>query len=105
MRIEIYQEKSGHKPYVAWLYSLKDIRTQARIESRVRRLSLGHWGDHKILGGGIAELRLDFGPGYRVYCSRVRDATVILLAGGDKSSQQRDIEKARRYLADHTERT
>ena len=105
MRIEIYQQRSGHQPFVQWLYSLRDVKTQARVESRVRRLSLDHWGDHKNLGGGIIELRLDFGPGYRVYCSRVGEATVILLAGGDKSSQQRDIDKARRYLTDYRERT
>ena len=103
MRIEIYQQSSGRQPFVEWLYTLKNVKTQARIESRVRRLSLDHWGDHKHLGDGIIELRLDFGPGYGVYCSRVGDTTVILLAGGDKGTQRQDIAKAERFLNDYRE--
>ena len=62
-------------------------------------------GDHKIFSGGIIELRLDFGPGYRVYCSRIGNEIILLLHGGDKSGQNRDIKKAREYLADYKERT
>ena len=61
-------------------------------------------GDHKIFSGGIIELRLDFGPGYRVYCSRKGNKIILLLFGGDKSGQDRDIKKAREYFADYKER-
>tara|TARA_B100000700_G_scaffold330565_1_gene457487 strand:- start:1440 stop:1643 length:204 start_codon:yes stop_codon:yes gene_type:complete len=62
-------------------------------------------GDHKNLGGGLIELRLDFGPGYRVYCTRVGEITVVLLIGVNKSSQRLDVDRARRYLSDYMERT
>jgi len=104
MFIEIYQTTTGRRPFVDWLNSLADVRTQARVEARIRRLSISHWGDHKRLGDGITELRLDFGPGYRVYCSKVDQTLVILFVGGDKSSQRRNIETTRRYLRDYQER-
>ncbi len=103
--IEIYENKNGNRPFSDWFYALRDVKTQARIESRIRRLSLGNMGDHKIFSGGIIELRLDFGPGYRVYCSRIGNRIVLLLFGGGKSGQNRDIKKAREYLADYKERT
>ncbi|WP_295689156.1 type II toxin-antitoxin system RelE/ParE family toxin [uncultured Brevibacterium sp.] len=79
-----------------WLSRLKDSRTRARLLVRLQRLSRGIPGDSKSLGGGISELRFDFGPGYRVYYSRHGGQLILLLCGGDKSSQQHDIETARR---------
>ena len=76
------------------------MQAKARIDVRVRRLSLGNAGDVKPVGAGISELRIDVGKGYRVYYINRGGCLIILLAGGDKSSQQRDIEKARQLVSD-----
>jgi putative addiction module killer protein len=80
--------------YREWLDALKDRAGRARILVRVERLIEGNPGQHRQLTEGIAELKIDFGPGYRVYYSRKGDRLLLLLAGGDKSSQQKDIAKA-----------
>ena len=82
--------------YRDWIDGLRDIVGRARIQVRVDRLVHGNPGDHRRLKGGLSELRIDFGPGYRVYFVERGDELIILLAGGDKSSQRSDIEKARR---------
>ena len=81
--------------YAQWLEKLRDRQAKARIAIRIRRLSLGNPGDVRPVGGGVSELRIDYGPGYRVYFLKQGAALVILLAGGDKSSQADDITKAR----------
>jgi putative addiction module killer protein len=78
-----------------WFEGLRDKAAQFRIAARIRRLELGNFGDVKPVGEGISELRITYGPGYRVYLTKRGDTLVILLAGGDKSSQARDIERAR----------
>lgn len=78
-----------------WLTGLRDRRAVARIRSRIDRLQVGLLGDVKPVGEGVSELRIDYGPGYRIYFVQRGDELVILLAGGDKRSQMRDIEKAR----------
>ena len=80
--------------YSDWFNSLRDRLAKARIDIRIRRLSLGNAGDVKPVGEGVSELRVNYGPGYRVYFVQQRDICVILLAGGDKSSQAQDINKA-----------
>lgn len=80
--------------YSRWFRKLRDRRAKARIDIRIRRLSLGNPGDAKSVGQGVSELRIDYGPGYRVYFTRRGEAVVILLAGGDKGTQSRDIRKA-----------
>jgi len=82
----------------AWLKSIRDKPTRSRIDARVKRVAYGLLGQTRTLGGGLEELKLDFGPGYRVYFARRGDRLVILLAGGDKSTQRRDIEMARAVL-------
>ena len=77
-----------------WLRKLRDDRARARIEARVTRLAAGNAGDVKPVGGGVSEMRIDYGPGYRVYYMHKGDVMVVLLCGGDKSSQQRDITSA-----------
>ena len=85
--IEVRQSKI----LARWLANLRDGRARARINARVRRLSTGNLGDAKSVGGGVLELRIDYGPGYRVYFVRRGEALVILVAGGDKRTQSRDI--------------
>lgn len=81
--------------FAKWLNELSDLRGRARILARIERLRGGNFGDWKSLGDGVGELRVDSGPGYRVYFTRVGSEIVVLLAGGDKSSQARDIRKAK----------
>lgn len=80
--------------YAQWFERLRDRRAQARINARIRRLSLGNPGDVKPVGEGVSELRIDYGPGYRVYFVQRGDRLVVLLAGGDKRTQERDIQAA-----------
>lgn len=80
--------------YAEWFASLRDRQARARIDVRIRRLSLGNPGDVRPVGEGVSELRIDYGPGYRVYFVQRGQQVVILLAGGDKRTQAKDIEKA-----------
>jgi putative addiction module killer protein len=80
--------------YAEWFKRLKDRQARARINTRIRRLSLGNLGDVKSVGQGVSELRIDYGPGYRVYFVQRGETLVILLAGGDKRTQERDIKIA-----------
>jgi putative addiction module killer protein len=90
MMIEVRQTDE----YAEWFKSLRDRRARARINTRIRRLSLGNPGDVKPVGEGVSELRIDYGPGYRVYFVQRGGTLVILLAGGDKQTQNRDIRTA-----------
>jgi putative addiction module killer protein len=80
--------------FARWLARLRDSRALARVNARIRRLSVGNPGDVKPVGGGVSEMRIDYGPGYRVYFVGRGEALVILLAGGDKRTQDRDIAMA-----------
>lgn len=80
--------------YSKWFNKLKDPNARARIDIRIRRLSLGNPGDVKPVGEGISELRITYGPGYRVYFTQRGNKLIILLAGGDKTTQSNDIKKA-----------
>lgn len=88
MRIEITET------YRAWQDSLKDLVVRARIQARIERLRFGNPGHHRVLADGVLELKLDFGAGYRVYYTQRNSTLIILLAGGDKSSQKKDIKTA-----------
>lgn len=80
--------------YTSWFKSLRDRQAKARINTRIRRLSLGNAGDVKPVGKGVSEMRINYGPGYRVYFVQRESSVFVLLAGGDKSSQKRDIKTA-----------
>lgn len=82
--------------YAQWIDSLRDLRARARIQVRIERLSAGNPGDVKAVGEGVSELRIDYGPGYRVYFTKRGREVVILLAGGDKTTQSADIKTALR---------
>jgi putative addiction module killer protein len=81
-----------------WLHQLRDERAKARVAARVRRMEDGNPGDTRSLGGGLMEMRIDYGPGYRIYFAHRGAAIVLLLCGGDKRTQQRDIAKARELM-------
>ena len=81
-----------------WLKKLKDIKGKVAILRRVDRMKYGNFGDFKYLGGGVSELRISFGPGYRIYYTKKESQVIILLVGGDKSSQNSDIIKAKKIL-------
>ena len=95
-----YQLADQSTPVTDWLQDLRDMRARAQIEVRLRRVSAGNFGDCKTVGEGVSELRVDIGPGYRVYHARHGQTLVILLCGGDKASQQHDIIRAKDYWAD-----
>ena len=82
------------KVYADWFRNLRDRRAKARIDTRIRRLSLGNPGDVKPVGAGVSELRINYGPGYRIYFIQRGSDVIVLLGGGDKRTQQQDIKKA-----------
>jgi putative addiction module killer protein len=103
--IEVYLTEEGRAPFTDWLNPLRDIRGRAKIRTRLDRVRLGNFGDRTSVGGGVEELRIDFGPGYRVYFGQVGSKVVLLLCGGDKSTQEQDICEARRYWKDYKKRS
>ena len=80
--------------FAAWFDTLRDHAAKARIQVRIDRLALGNPGNRRVLTGGVSELKIDHGPGYRVYYTQRRDVLIVLLCGGDKRSQRSDIEAA-----------
>jgi len=105
IEIRHYVTRAGKDVFDDWLTQLADARAQAKIAARINRLAAGNFGDCKSLRQGLFELRIDWGPGYRVYFARVGTECVLLLCGGDKRKQAADIERALDYLADYRERT
>lgn len=103
--LRIYEQSSGKKPFEDWLFGLRDKTVIARVAARLNRVAHGNMGDVKSLGDGLSELRLAFGGGYRVYFALDGDTIIILLSGGDKGSQTRDIKQARTFLTDYRSRS
>ena len=103
--VESYVRVDGTCPFNEWLDSLQDRQARARIRTRINRIRLGNLGDCSSVGGGVLELKIDYGPGYRVYCGQVGTKLIILLCGGDKSSQSDDIRKAIEYWEDYKSRS
>jgi putative addiction module killer protein len=104
MDIRIYTDTKGNKPFDAWLQNLRDVKARATVRARLERVRAGNFGDCKPLRDGVQELRIDLGPGYRVYLSRQGAVLVLLLCGSDKSDQDRAIRQAIDYLNDWKER-
>jgi putative addiction module killer protein len=101
--LEIYCRTDGSAPYREWLAGLRDRVAVSRIRARLDRVQAGNFGDYKTVGQGIVELRFMMGPGYRIYLTR-RANTLIVLCGGDKSTQAADIAKARMFSEDYWRR-
>lgn len=99
--VRVYACSDGSEPFTQWLRGLRDGAGRNRVRQRVARVRLGNFGDARSVGEGVRELRIHAGPGYRVYFGREGDAVVILLCGGDKGSQARDIERAQDYWRDY----
>lgn len=95
--IKIFQADSGDVPFSSWLKTLRDVQARAIIRSRLNRLRLGNFGDSKSVGDGVFELRIKFGPGYRIYFADDGLSVILILWGGDKSSQDSDILKAKLF--------
>ena len=93
--------RGGSIPFSDWLGGLKDLRAVGTVRARLNRIRLGNFGDCKSVGGGVEELRIDFGPGYRIYYGRDGALVVILLCGGTKGTQARDILRSQRYWKEY----
>lgn len=102
--VRIYLTKAGDAPFSQWLNGLRDTRTRSIIRARINRVRLGNFGDCRSVGEGVFEFRIDHGPGYRIYFAQEGQAVVILLCGGDKKSQDRDIKTAKTYWTDYRSR-
>ena len=96
-----YSDNTGKEPFTNWLNSLNDARIRRRILARLRRIEQGNYGDCKHLQYGVIELRLFFGPGYRIYIGEDGDTLIVLLCGGDKSNQDKDIQNAVKYWQEY----
>lgn len=102
--LNIYVDQDGNAPFVEWLESLKDPTIRYRIKEKLDRVVLGNMGDHKSVGKGVMEMRLQFGAGYRIYYGEDGKNIILLLCGGDKSSQAKDIKKAHSFWRDYLKR-
>ncbi len=102
--IRRYIKPDGRIPFLEWYYYLRDAKARVKIEARLERVELGNVGDYRSVGQGVFELRIDCGPGYRVYFGQVGTVIVLLLCGGDKSTQEQDISKAKEYWRDYESR-
>ena len=95
--VEYYRTTTGKEPAKEWLNTLKDKVTQAIIYKRIRQAGLGYFGKTRGVGDGVLELKIDFGPGYRVYFGIRKDELILILVGGSKRTQPQDIQKARSF--------
>ena len=102
-QIIVYADRDGIEPFSEWIEGLRDVVGRKRIFTRIDRLAQGNYGDCEPVGDGVSELRMFFGPGYRVYFGERENRIVVLLCGGDKSSQPQDIRKAKDYWKEYLE--
>jgi len=104
VEIRHYLTASGRDPYQQWLDKLKDLKGRVAIQRRIDCLAGGNFGDHRFCRDGVWELRIDFGPGYRVYYAQESETIVLLLSGGSKRTQSADIKGAVDYWSDYQRR-
>jgi putative addiction module killer protein len=102
--IQNYLTADDRSPYEEWVDSLRDSKAISQIDKRLRRVKLGNLGDYRSVGEGVFELRIDYGPGYHIYFGQIGLTIVLLLCGGDKSTQQQDISKAKEFWRDYERR-
>jgi putative addiction module killer protein len=102
--LEYYISATGKIPLKVWLEELQDVSARAKIRVRLDRVRLGNLGKNRTVGKGVRELKIDYGPGYRVYFAQEGTHIILLLLGGDKSNQEKDIEVAKKYLTDYKRR-
>ena len=102
-QLTYYTDETGDKPFKKWLYGLRDRAAFARITTRLARVEIGNVGDYKNVGSGVFELRIHYGPGYRVYYGHSGNEIVLLLLGGDKTTQAQDIATAATYWKHYRE--
>ncbi len=100
IEIEYYITQTGKSSFEEWFHSLKDIKTKAIVLKRLARVRLGNFGEWRSLGGGLGELKINFGPGYRIYFGQKNKILVILLCAGNKNTQEKDIKKAFEFWRD-----
>jgi len=105
LQLWYYQTRGGRAPFREWLDSVADRIARAAVRNRLDRLQRGLFGDCKPVGDGVFELRIDVGAGYRAYAARAGERAVLLLCGGDKSTQSSDIRRAKDYWSDYEKRT
>lgn len=103
--VRLYAQLDGFVPFTRWYRGLRDRSTPRRIRERLARIRAGNFGDSKSVGGGVQELRIPVGPGIRIYFGRLGNSVVILLCGGDKQSQDRDIRRAQLYWNEYRSRS
>ena len=101
--IETYRTENGREPFREWFNTIRNTRAQSRIRARLVSLEHGNFGDYRFVGGGVFELRIHVGTGYRVYFGEIDNTIVLLLCGGDKASQTRDIQRAKTYWQQYKE--
>lgn len=104
IEIEIYETSNGKRPFEAWFEDIWECHTRAKILTRLDRLKLGNFGDCKNVGDSVCELKIHYGPGIRIYYSKIENKVILLLCGGDKGSQVKDVNKAKEYLKDYHSR-
>ena len=102
--INEYTDEQGKSPYAEWLAGLRDKKAKAKIIMQVDRMELGLFGDSQPIGDGLSELRIHYGPGYRVYYGKDGRRVYLLLCGGDKPTQAKDIKQAKAYWQDYKRR-
>ena len=101
--LQFYQTSKGREPFTEWFKTIRDTRVQSSIRSRLLYLEQGNFGDYRSVGEGVFKLRIHLGAGYRVYFAEIDNTIVLLLSGGDKASQTRDIRRAKTYWQEYKE--
>ena len=102
--LKIYETHSGAEPLTEWLNDLKDQKARVAIRMRLARMQLGNFGYCEPVGEGVSEMKIDLGPGYRLYYGMIGKKIVLLLCGGDKKTQNKDIRQALEFFRDHKQR-